>query len=105
MKNIVASNEEVVDVISRIAAATGEQANSIDQINHAITQMENTTQHNAAIVEETAATAETMRAQAQALQALVERFKLSAAGDAAATVTAITNTQRPLLPRAMLPRR
>jgi len=78
MKEIVAANEEAVEVIGRIAAATAEQANSIGQINLAITQMEGATQHNAAIVEQTAAAAETMRTQAQSLQRLVERFKLAA---------------------------
>jgi methyl-accepting chemotaxis protein len=107
MTNIVASNEEVVDVIGRIAAATAEQANGIEQINHALTQMENTTQHNAAIVEQTAATADTMRAQAHGLQQLVERFKLAAGADTpAAEVSADAyRTPRPAAPRAMLPRR
>ena len=108
MKNIVTSNEDAVGVIGRIAAATAEQASSIDQINHAITQMENATQHNAAIVEETAAAADTMRAQAQSLQQLVERFKLSAADESAeeqAVVEAL-DVQEPqhYPPRVTLPR-
>lgn len=66
MKNIVASNEEVVEVIGNIAAATAEQANSIDQINQAVTRMENSTQHNAAIVKQTAADAAAARTDATA---------------------------------------
>ena len=108
MSKIVASNEEAVEVIGRIAAATVEQASSIEQINLAITQMENATQHNAAIVEQTAAAADTMRAQAQSLQQLVARFRLPDSVHAASRVTASAaddQAQQALPGRAMLPRR
>ncbi len=115
MKDIVAANEEAVEVIGRIAAATAEQANSIEQINQAITQMEGSTQHNAAIVEQTAAAAETMRAQAQSLQHLVERFKLAAGARAtqqppasaadAARVAHVEPAQRFATPHVLLQRR
>ena len=74
---------EVVDSVKRVSAimneimnASSEQATGIEQINIALTQMDQVTQQNAALVEEAAAAAESMREQAEALVGAVSVFKL-----------------------------
>ena len=57
--------------------AGAEQSAGIDQINQAISQMDATTQQNAALVEEAAAAAESMREQAGQLEQLVSTFRLA----------------------------
>ena len=76
MAKIVTSIQHVSEVVSEISTASQEQSSGIDQINIAITQMDETTQQNAALVEEAAAAASSMDDQARALNALVEKFKL-----------------------------
>ncbi|MRV71864.1 HAMP domain-containing protein [Duganella sp. FT92W] len=77
---IVTSIKQVADIMGEITAATQEQSNGIEEVNQAITQMDEMTQQNAALVEEAAAAAESMQDQAQKLAAAVAIFKL--AGDA-----------------------
>ncbi len=77
MDEIVASVKRVTDVMAEIAAASQEQGSGIEQVNQAITQMDQTTQQNAALVEEAAAAAESMEEQAQNLAQAVAVFKLS----------------------------
>ena len=74
--------------MAEIAAASDEQSAGIEQVNHAITQMDDVTQQNAALVEQAAAAAEAMREQANALTVAVSVFKLeSGKGGTPATVT------------------
>jgi len=80
MALIVTSIKQVADIMGEITAATQEQSNGIEEVNQAITQMDEMTQQNAALVEEAAAAAESMQEQAQKLAAAVSIFKLS--GDA-----------------------
>ena len=61
---------------AEISAASGEQSAGIEQVNQAITQMDEVTQQNAALVEEAAAAAESLEEQAQNLSASVAVFKL-----------------------------
>jgi methyl-accepting chemotaxis protein len=79
MKKIAGAIQEVSEALSRIAAATGEQSSAIEQVRGAMVQLEEITHQNAALVEESAASAETMHRQAAALTAPVARFKLDAA--------------------------
>ncbi len=74
---IVTSVKRVTDIVAEIAAASREQSTGIDQVNKAITQMDQVTQSNASQTEELNATAEGLAGQAVQLQALVGRFKLS----------------------------
>ena len=60
MGEIVASVQRVTDIMSEIAAASQEQASGIEQVNQTITQMDETTQQNAALVEEASAAARAM---------------------------------------------
>ena len=76
MKEIVVSIQRVNDIMSEIAAASAEQASGIDEVSKAVTQMDEMTQQNAALVEEAAAAAESMRTQAGELQTRVDTFKL-----------------------------
>jgi uncharacterized phage infection (PIP) family protein YhgE len=62
--------------MSEIAAASQEQSTGIEQVNQAITQMDDVTQQNAALVEEAAAAAESLQDQAAKLAEAVSVFKL-----------------------------
>jgi len=73
---IVSSVKKVSDIIAEIAAASQEQSSGIDQVNKAITQMDEVTQQNAALVEEAAAASESMDEQARGLQKLMDFFKV-----------------------------
>ncbi|MDP1976123.1 methyl-accepting chemotaxis protein [Undibacterium sp.] len=76
MKEVVDSVKRVSDIISEITAAGTEQSAGIEQINVAVTQMDQMTQQNAALVEEAAAAAGALQDQAQNLSRVVSVFKL-----------------------------
>ncbi|WGG52253.1 methyl-accepting chemotaxis protein [Rugamonas sp. DEMB1] len=82
MDLIVTSIKQVADIMGEITAATQEQSNGIEEVNQAITQMDEMTQQNAALVEQAAAAAESMQEQAQKLAQAVSIFKLSSDGNA-----------------------
>jgi len=77
MDEIVASVQRVSDIISEISAASQEQSTGIDQVNSAVTTMDETTQQNAALVEEAAAAAESLMEQAEQMMEAVNGFKTS----------------------------
>jgi methyl-accepting chemotaxis protein len=77
MQEIVVSIQRVNDIMSEIAAASAEQATGIDEVSKAVMQMDEMTQQNAALVEEAAAAAESMRTQASDLNTRVGSFKLN----------------------------
>ena len=77
MEEIVTSVKRVTDIMSEISAASLEQTSGIEQVNQAVTQMDETTQQNAALVEEAAAAAESLEEQAQNLVSAVSVFKVS----------------------------
>jgi len=74
LEEIVSSVKKVSDIIAEIAAASQEQSSGIDQVNKAITQMDDVTQQNAALVEEASAASESMDEQAKGLQKLMDFF-------------------------------
>jgi methyl-accepting chemotaxis protein len=76
MSEVVQSVQRVTDIIAEIAAASHEQSQGIDQINQAIADMDGVTQQNAALVEESAAAASSMRSQAEQLAQRVSVFRL-----------------------------
>ncbi|TQM12401.1 methyl-accepting chemotaxis protein-1 (serine sensor receptor) [Pseudoxanthomonas sp. 3HH-4] len=78
MGEIVASVQRVTDIMAEISAASQEQSAGIEQVNQTITQMDETTQQNAALVEEATAAARSMEEQAGALTQSVSVFKLQA---------------------------
>lgn len=77
MGHIVTSVKQVADIMSEIAAASHEQSDGIEQVNQAVTQMDQTTQQNAALVEEAAAAAASMQEQASQLAQTVSVFRLA----------------------------
>lgn len=81
MTEIVQSVQHVGDIISEISSASIEQTTGIDQVNIAITSMDETTQQNAALVEQAAAAAESLVEQANQLSELVLQYKLEKSDD------------------------
>jgi methyl-accepting chemotaxis protein len=77
MSDIVAQVKRVTDLIQEISAATTEQTSGLGQINNAVSQLDQVTQQNAALVEESAAAADSLAQQAQRLVEAVAQFKLS----------------------------
>jgi len=74
LEEIVLAVKKVSDIIAEIAAASQEQSAGIHQVNRAITQMDEMTQQNAALVEEVMAASESMRQQAKSLKRQVAFF-------------------------------
>jgi methyl-accepting chemotaxis protein len=74
---VVASVARVTEIMSDISAAGREQSAGIDQVNMAITQMDQMTQQNAALVEEAAAAAASMQEQSAHLEQMVRHFRLA----------------------------
>ncbi len=79
MQDIVAAVQRVSDVVAEITSASTEQAQGVAQVGQAVSQMDQVTQQNAALVEEGAAAADSLRQQAQQLVAAVSTFRLKAA--------------------------
>ncbi|WP_417840286.1 methyl-accepting chemotaxis protein [Terasakiella sp.] len=75
LENIVNSIKRVADIVSEIAAASREQASGVDQINSAITQMDEMTQQNAALVEESSASARSLEDQSEKMMQLISFFE------------------------------
>ena len=76
MTEVVASVRRVTDIVAEISSASQEQSDGIEQVNQAITQMDETTQQNAALVEQAAAAAQSLQDQATTLTQVVSIFKL-----------------------------
>ncbi len=87
------SVRRVTDIISEITAASQEQIAGIDQINQAISAMDDTTQQNAALVEEAAAAAASLQNQAEKLVQVVSVFHID--GKIASTGASHTQPARP----------
>ncbi len=83
MEEIVVSVKRVTDLMSEISAASMEQTSGIEQVNQAVTKMDETTQQNAALVEEAAAAAESLEEQARSLVEAVAAFKVTDEGSGA----------------------
>ncbi|UTY58313.1 methyl-accepting chemotaxis protein [Massilia sp. erpn] len=100
MGEVVDSVRRVSDVIAEITAASREQSIGIDQVNEAITQMDQVTQQNAALVEEAAAAAASMQEQAASLAAVASSFKLGSDGSPyrAAPATVASKPAKPMAP-------
>jgi methyl-accepting chemotaxis protein len=79
MREIVGQVQRVTDLISEITSAALEQSSGIGQVNEAVTQMDQGTQQNAALVEQSAAAAASLKEQAERLIQAVSVFRLSAA--------------------------
>jgi methyl-accepting chemotaxis protein len=107
MDEVVNAVKRVTDIMGEISAASTEQSQGIEQVNRAITQMDETTQQNAALVEEAAAAAESLQDQAASLSQAVAVFK-TGAGElrptfAAAHASAPAAPARPAVNRGSVP--
>jgi len=78
MKEIVASVNRVSQVINDIMTAADEQSRGIGEVNSAVANLDQMTQQNSALVEESAAAAESLRDQAKTLATVVGTFRLEA---------------------------
>ncbi|AOY94977.1 chemotaxis protein [Cupriavidus sp. USMAA2-4] len=78
MEEIVEAVKRVTDLMGEMRAATEEQSGGIEQVNQAVTQMDQMAQQNAALVEEAAAAAASLEEQAAALHQAVGTFRLAA---------------------------
>jgi methyl-accepting chemotaxis protein len=77
MHEIVSSVQRVSDMIGEITTAAAEQSGGISQVNESVSMLDQMTQQNAALVEEGAAAAESLKEQAVSLAKAMERFKLA----------------------------
>ena len=77
MQEVVQSIQRVTDIVGEISNANAEQNAGVAQVGQAVTSMDQVTQQNAALVEESAAAADSLKAQAQALVEAVSVFRLS----------------------------
>jgi methyl-accepting chemotaxis protein len=75
MQDVVQSIRRVSDLIGEISAAAQQQQSGVAQVGDAISQMDQATQQNAALVEQSAAAAESLRRQAGDLQDTVAAFR------------------------------
>ena len=83
MQEIVGSVRRVSDVISEISASAAEERDNIEQIGQSVRHLDQMTQQNAALVEQSAAAAQSLREQAAALTRAASQFKLGGAAPAA----------------------
>ena len=101
MTEIVASVSKVTDIIGEIRASTVEQSSGIGSVNSAIGELDQMTQQNAALVEQSAAAAESLRDQAAKLAGLVSGFKLQ--GRAPATAAKLRPAKLPTAAEPAIP--
>jgi len=99
MTEVVASVRRVTDIVGEISSASQEQSDGIEQVNRAIAQMDESTQQNAALVEQAAAAAQSLQDQAHTLTEVVSIFKL---GDSAGGKVPARQTAAPAAPRVAL---
>src|SRR5450830_1809027 len=103
MGEIVTSVKHVADIMGEITAASQEQSVGIEEVNRAITQMDEITQQNAALVEQAAAAAESLQEQADILAQAVSVFKITPA-EGSATASGISSPRSvPTLAHASAP--
>ncbi|MFC0253014.1 methyl-accepting chemotaxis protein [Massilia consociata] len=88
MEQVVTSIRRVTDIMAEISSASQEQIHGIDQVNRAISLMDEATQQNAALVEESAAAAGSLQDQASRLAGMVNVFKLAGSSGAAPALAA-----------------
>ncbi|SHG76790.1 methyl-accepting chemotaxis protein [Massilia sp. CF038] len=102
MEEIQSSVRRITAIMSEIAVASAEQGEGIEQINQAVTQMDDMTQQNAALVEQTAAASSSLEEQAGALVKAMSIFTLGDEAHALAAGPVMVAAARPPRQRPML---
>ena len=95
MEEIVISVRQVTDIMGEISAASSEQSAGIRQVSEAISLMDETTQQNAALVEEAAAAAHSLQDQATSLSSLVSIFTTAQESSRRPVTRAAVSSNRP----------
>lgn len=103
LEEIVESVKRVTDVIGEISAASAEQTTGIEEVNKAIMQMDETTQQNAALVEEATSASQSIKDQAQDLVEQVEFFQLEGKEAGQRASRAVKEAKREIAPSAPSP--
>lgn len=98
MQEVMGSIQRVGDIIGEITAASNEQSGGISQVNQAVGDIDRMTQQNAALVEESAAAAESLKDQAARLAEVVQQFKLEASATSMASYGALKVSQNRTMP-------
>ena len=101
MGEIVGAIQRVSDIVGEISAASNEQSAGVQRVGQAIDQMDQTTQQNAALVEESAAAAESLRTQARSLVDAVSVFRLSVSGTASPASPPMVSRPAAPMPRTV----
>jgi methyl-accepting chemotaxis protein len=91
LQEIVHAVKKVTDIVAEISAASREQSSGIEQVNRAVMQMDETTQQNAALVEQAAAASQAIVEQAQSLNQIIARYQV---GEEAAVAAAFPVERR-----------
>ena len=104
LEEIVAGVKKVGDIIAEISAASTEQSTGIDQVNQAVSTMDQMTQQNAALAEQTSAASQAMRDNAANMRELMAFFKMGGRCGQASGVSATTR-RRCHRPTGLLSRR
>ncbi|MBL8669602.1 MAG: PAS domain S-box protein [Alphaproteobacteria bacterium] len=105
---IVTAVKRVADIVAEIAAASAEQSSGVEQVNTAVSQMDEMTQKNAALVEESAAASQSMTQQAEQLTQTIEFFRIDEGAEEdsdASRRAAAAPRQQPLAKPVSAPRR
>jgi methyl-accepting chemotaxis protein len=105
MEEIVSQVQRVSQLISEISSATAEQTTGIGQVGDAVNQLDQVTQQNAALVEESAAAAESLKQQAATLAEVVSVFKIAGVSAAATVGFKAKGTPKPAAPSPLAARR
>jgi methyl-accepting chemotaxis protein len=95
LAEIVDSINKVAHIVADIATASSEQATGIEQVNKALTQMDEVTQQNSALVEENAATAKTLDEQANAMSERLSFFRVGDEGEGAVKLAQRSQAAKP----------
>ena len=107
LTDIVGSIKKVADIVSDIAAASREQSAGVEEINKAVTQMDEMTQQNSALVEENASATRMLQEQAEAMHGRMSAFRLAEAvrsartaiGERLETRSVVKTPSRPAQPK------
>ncbi|MGA9266293.1 MAG: methyl-accepting chemotaxis protein, partial [Rhodomicrobium sp.] len=104
LSEIVKSINQVADIVAEIAAASKQQATGVEEINKAVVQMDQMTQQNAALVEESAAASRTLQEEAQSM---FDRMSAYSVGDSRSVKTqrapVARDVQKPEIKRSPAP--